>query len=121
MIPLHYFIDEVGNLKSGTHTHLEHKRAYLTAQMVLDEVELHHIEVITSYRRQGLGQQLLNHLIEDVREKGAKRIFLEVSIENSPALKLYEKFGFNRIGTRKGYYTLTDGTQVDAYLMEKVL
>ena len=42
-------------------------------------------------------------------------VYLEVSVENQAAIELYEKFGFEKIHTRKNYY----GTE-DAYVMERV-
>ena len=33
-----------------------------------------------------------------------KYLTLEVRVSNTPAIKLYEKYGFQSLGTRKGYY-----------------
>ena len=44
-----------------------------------------------------------------------KNIYLEVNVENTQAIKLYEKFGFKNLGIRKKYYNNT----TDAYIMTK--
>ena len=48
------------------------------------------------------------------REQGAKRMLLEVRVDNTPALALYERFGFAKMGLRKRYYQ-PEG--IDAYTM----
>lgn len=50
-------------------------------------------------------------------EAGAARIFLEVSVENAAARRLYARAGYTQIGRRKAYYA--DGT--DALVLEKWL
>jgi len=51
------------------------------------------------------------------REQDAEVMALEVRVSNVAAITLYERLGFSRTGTRRGYY---DGTE-DAVLMEKSL
>ena len=51
---------------------------------------------------------------------GSKKIILEVRITNKSAYKLYEKLGFEEIGTRKNYYRLPEGRE-DAFVMSKSL
>ena len=53
-------------------------------------------------------------MIENAKSIGAKRMLLEVKVNNNPALKLYEKFGFTKMGLRKRYY-MPEG--IDAYTM----
>ena len=38
-----------------------------------------------------------------------KNITLEVKNDNTPAIKLYKRYGFKEVATRKGYYQGTDG------------
>jgi ribosomal-protein-alanine N-acetyltransferase len=53
----------------------------------------------------------LDNLITELKEK-IKWITLEVRKSNTPAIKLYQKFDFSIINTRKNYYE-----NEDAYLM----
>ena len=47
-------------------------------------------------------------------------IFLEARVNNTPAIKLYEKHDFRRISIRKNYYQTSDGKQ-DAIIFKKIL
>ena len=73
---------------------------------------LMNIAVDPSARRQGLGQRLLEALIE---RAGAEESYtLEVRTSNAPAIALYERFGFRSAGTRPRYY---QDTGEDAMIM----
>ncbi|MDY6775555.1 MAG: ribosomal protein S18-alanine N-acetyltransferase [Halobacteria archaeon] len=70
-----------------------------------------------SNRREGYGRTLMLEAVRRLRDKGFERLSLEVRVSNSPAIELYESFGFVRTGRQDGYYE--DGE--DAYVMEKSL
>ena len=53
-------------------------------------------------------------MIKTAEKIGAKRMLLEVRVDNVPALALYNRFGFKKMGLRKRYYQ-PEG--VDAYTM----
>ena len=59
---------------------------------------------------------VLNHLILYAKEHAVQQIFLEVNVENHPAISLYEKMGFQKTGVRKNYYKMKDGSYKDALL-----
>jgi len=69
-----------------------------------------------AYRRQGIGRSLLQTAVDWARETGVRKLELHVFPWNEPAIALYESFGFEREGLRKGHY-LRDGIPVDAILM----
>lgn len=50
--------------------------------------------VAAEYRRQGLGQNLLNAALEQARAVGIERVELNVFASNMPAMGLYQKNGF---------------------------
>ncbi len=52
---------------------------------------------------------------------GAKAMFLEVGKDNAPALALYERLGFGKVGERAGYYRRKDGTRAAAVIMRKAI
>ena len=73
--------------------------------ILADEAHITEIAVRESYRRQGIGQLLIITLIEMGVKLKADLATLEVRISNTAAQNLYEKFGFEKVGLRKGYYT----------------
>jgi ribosomal-protein-alanine N-acetyltransferase len=68
------------------------------------EGHLLNICVAALYRGKGLGKALLEHALATAEDAGADGIYLEVRTSNEAAISLYEKYGFVKIGTRKGYY-----------------
>lgn len=72
--------------------------------------------VAAGHRRRGIGRALLEQAVEWARRSGVRKLELHVFPWNEPALALYESFGFEREGLRRGHY-LRDGAEVDAILM----
>ena len=81
----------------------------------MDEATLNNIVVKKSCRGRGIGGELLEALIEVCADLNMKSFTLEVNVSNIPAIKLYEKFGFQNLGIRKKYYNNSQ----DAYIMTK--
>ena len=75
------------------------------------------IVVRKAFRHQGIGQTLLDELISLTKQAGLDKMHLEVNCNNLPAINLYEKNGFQKVGVRPKYYNKTD----DAILMDKNL
>lgn len=67
-------------------------------------------------RRMGVGRALLDAAVEWARGAGVCKLELHVFPWNEPAIALYERFGFEREGFRKGHYRRA-GEDVDAVLM----
>jgi RimJ/RimL family protein N-acetyltransferase len=72
--------------------------------------------VAAQYRRRGIGRSLLTAAVEWARVAGIRKLELHVFPWNEPAIRLYESFGFEREGVRRGHYS-RDGADVDALLM----
>ncbi|MCE7869085.1 ribosomal-protein-alanine N-acetyltransferase [bacterium CPR1] len=77
---------------------------YAGVWLVLDEAHITSIAVDPERRGGGLGKRLLYHLLRSCQALGARWATLEVRVDNEVALKMYRRFGFARIGLRKGYY-----------------
>ncbi|MEN0652918.1 MULTISPECIES: ribosomal protein S18-alanine N-acetyltransferase [Hyphobacterium] len=86
-------------------------------QSVLDEAEVLTLAVTRTARGHGRGRALLEAAESAARERGARRVFLDVSDRNRAGLALYRAAGFRETGRRRAYYS--DGS--DAILMEKTL
>jgi ribosomal-protein-alanine N-acetyltransferase len=69
-----------------------------------DEWEIENIAVTGAARRCGLGSRLVGELLDHVRNRGGKTVFLEVRESNRAARSLYEKWAFIEVGRRKMYY-----------------
>lgn len=80
-----------------------------------EESELFNVCVHPRYRHKGLGRRLMAFYIDFCAQKGVKKIFLEVSPLNLPALRLYHSLAFQEAGIRKGFYQ----GKYDAILMER--
>ncbi len=85
-------------------------------QLILDEAHLLNITVKPESQGRGLGLILLEHLMKRAHERGAVECFLEVRESNQPAYRLYERYGFNEVGRRRGYYPAVGGRE-DALVM----
>ena len=87
---------------------------------VLDEEELLLFAIAPESRRKGLGHALLREFIEHARQRGKKRLFLEMR-RNNPAGILYASHGFRAVGIRPRYYRALNGDRIDAITPELVL
>ena len=72
--------------------------------------------VAVTHRRQGVGRALLDQAVSWSSSAGVQKLELHVFPWNEPAIALYESYGFEREGLRRGQY-LRDGVPVDAILM----
>ena len=68
---------------------------------VKDEIEIIQIGIMKACQRKNYGSSIINKIkkLNDIR-----KIFLEVSVENTQAINFYLKNGFKKIGIRKAYY-----------------
>lgn len=87
---------------------------YVGFWLVVDQAHISTIAVRPKARRRGLGELLLVQVIETALAHNAEFITLEVRVSNYGAQRLYEKYGFERMGRRKGYYT---DNREDAWIM----
>ena len=77
---------------------------FIVGRQADDEWEIENIAVTGSARRCGLGSRLVGELLDHVRNRGGKTVFLEVRESNRAARSLYEKWAFIEVGRRKMYY-----------------
>ena len=89
---------------------------YVGSQSVLDEADMMNLAVSGRYRRQKIGENLVEVLIENLRKRAVKSLSLEVRVSNEPAIRLYEKLGFAQVGRRPKYYA---NPREDALILRK--
>ena len=83
---------------------------------VVGEAHVTNVAVRPNYRRLGAGAGLLCAMLNDIKAGGHSAATLEVRVDNDAAIRLYERFGFERAGIRKKYY---DNGKKDALIMWK--
>lgn len=89
---------------------------YIGILTVPEEGEITNVCVRPSARRRHVGTRLLEALLDRMAARGIAVIHLEVRESNTPAIALYEKFGFVRDGLRRNYY---EEPKEDALLMSR--
>lgn len=90
--------------------------AYSIAMLAVDEGHLLNLSVARAFQRQGYGWKMLEWIAQCTRDYGARTLLLEVRPSNEAALRLYQRYGFERIGVRPGYYPGLGGRE-DAVVM----
>ena len=88
---------------------------YVGISILYERSEITTLAIKEEYQRKGYGKKLLSYAIDIAKSKGCEVVALEVRVDNTVAIRLYEDFGFIRVRTRHHYYS--DGT--DAYEMAK--
>ena len=74
---------------------------YVGSQTVMDETDMMNLAVAPQFRRQGVGETLVNALTASLKELGSRCLTLEVRDSNGPARALYAKLGFAEVGRRR--------------------
>ena len=91
---------------------------YVGSQSCFEDADIMNVCVALAARRQGLAEALMRELEQQLLPKGVAQITLEVRVSNEPAIRLYEKLGYARVGVRKGYY---EKPREDALILRKEL
>lgn len=91
---------------------------YIMYQKVLDECAIINFAIDPSHQGKGRGDFLLDSALQRITSQEIRFVYLDVRISNNAAKHLYEKAGFKRVGSRKGYYTNPDE---DSLVMLKII
>jgi ribosomal-protein-alanine N-acetyltransferase len=86
--------------------------------LILDEAHITNIAVNKNFRGVGVGNVILDGLINICKDRSIRFMTLEVRKSNEIAKSLYKKYGFEESGTRPGYYS--DNNE-DAIIMWKMI
>ena len=109
---------ELGNPLSLWLVAMEEDRllGYVGSQTVLDETDMMNVAVDPAARRQGVAWALIQELTAQLKQRGSRKLSLEVRASNLGAIRLYESLGFVRLGCRPGYYR---NPREDAWILGK--
>ncbi len=88
---------------------------YIGVWLAVDFADITNVAVHPGYRKKGIAISLINEICRICKDKGIKKVGLEVNVNNKPAIALYKKLGFTVDSVRKKYYKNKD----DAWLMSK--
>jgi len=81
---------------------------YANFYVIGSEVQVLNIAVDPDSRKKGYAAGLLGYAIGVLSADKVEDFFLEVRVSNTDAIRLYEGFGFIKVGVRKKYYTETN-------------
>lgn len=79
------------------------------------EAQITNVAVHPEFRQKGIASALMDEMIKHCIDMDVFSITLEVRVSNNPAISMYEKYGFERVGLRPKYYD----NKEDALLMTK--
>jgi [ribosomal protein S18]-alanine N-acetyltransferase len=82
--------------------------------IMVDEAHVINIAVREGFRGKGIGELLLISSVDLASRLKSSVVTLEVRASNTVAQNLYLKYGFNKVGVRRGYYT---DNKEDAFIM----
>lgn len=77
---------------------------YVFMRTIIDELHLLNIAVHPEWRGNGVGEELLQRVLQVGQERRMEKVILEVRPSNHPAQSLYQKYRFHQVGRRKNYY-----------------
>lgn len=83
---------------------------FIDYSVMYERAELNYIAVLEDYKRKHIASNLMEYMLKNLED--IENISLEVNVNNEVAIKLYKKYGFEVVATRKNYYQ-----NDDAYLM----
>lgn len=78
---------------------------FLVASETQFALDIYIIVVNEDYKNKQIGRRLFQALIQYARKKEIPEIMLETRKSNDPAIALYERVGFEKVGLRKAYYS----------------
>ena len=93
---------------------------YYAMMAAAGEAHLLNLTIAPSWRRHGLGRDLLGHCLACACSHKAGSLFLEVRTSNTAAIALYHSSGFVDLAVRRDYYPARVGRE-DALIMKKEL
>jgi ribosomal-protein-alanine N-acetyltransferase len=89
---------------------------YAGLAVVRPEAWVNNIAVRRDRQRTGIGRLLLDELLDHARAHGTTHTLLEVAADNGPAQRMYDSYGFDVVGVRRGYY---QPSNTDALVMRR--
>jgi len=96
------------------------ENAMIVCSICGEDAEILTLCVNPQDRRKKIASQMLTEICPYLKKFQVATLFLEVNVNNTPALNLYKKCNFQQVGRRKDYYKTKLGRQ-DALILQKKL
>lgn len=94
---------------------------FIISRLAADEAEILSVAVEKAQRGRGYSRDLLANHLGHLAGRGVRRVFLEVEENNLPAVRLYQRAGFQTVGRREQYYRDASGAKLNALIMQRDL
>lgn len=94
---------------------------FILGRRVVEEAEILTLAVLPTARRKGFAACLISVFLKAQKKDGAENVFIEVAVNNHPAILLYKKTQFQPVSIRPNYYaqeSVTGKTWVDGIVMQ---
>lgn len=79
--------------------------AFITCSLGIDTLDILDVYVKEEMRGNGHAKKLISFTENQFKNKGVKKVFLEVKESNANAINLYQNCGYKKISERKKYYS----------------
>ncbi len=77
------------------------------------EADVLTVGVIPAHRGKGIARQLMGLITDWAKQQGSIAMMLEVKVDNTEAIGLYESLGYSKLNVRKDYF----GAGLDSLVM----
>lgn len=96
---------------------------FVLAQSAGSTADILTVAVATDHRQKGLGRDLIEAALVELRTLGCDEVFLEVAATNTAARALYRRCDFSEVGRRASYYAaeVAGEARIDALVLRRDL
>jgi ribosomal-protein-alanine N-acetyltransferase len=118
---LQHFTDELENPVASVdlYWHNAQLSGFLCTWLIAGELQIQNLATLPAMRRCGVAVRLLEYVIARSKIVGLTSIWLEVRVSNTPAIALYERFGFSADGRRSAYYPDGEDALIMTYIEQQ--
>ncbi len=118
---LQHFTDELENPVASVdlYWHNNQLGGFLCTWLIAGELQIQNLATLPAMRRCCVAVRLLEYVIARSKIVGLTSIWLEVRVSNTPAIALYERFGFSADGKRSEYYPDGEDALIMTYIEQQ--
>lgn len=112
-----HFAEELGKAYSRTDLCWRDGQlaGFICTWLVAGELQIQNVATAPTFRRQGVAARLLAVVLERAAMTCFDAAWLEVRVSNTAAISLYERYGFQAVACRSGYYADGEDALVMCY------